>query len=63
MAATVKQSPEAMSEMIAYQLLIINVNKQDDGMYWRVYEDDGMYWRVYNIHYQNTAAAESRQWS
>ena len=33
MAAMVKQYPEAMSEMIAYQLLFVNVSEQDDGMY------------------------------
>ena len=54
MAAMGKQYPEVMSEMIAYQLLIVNASEQYDGMYWRAYD----------THYRvNAAAAGNRHWS
>jgi len=41
MAATWKQYPEAMPEMIAYLLLILNAGNQYDGLYWRAYDTTG----------------------
>ena len=37
-AATGKDLPEAVSEMFASQLVIVNASKQCDGIYWRCYD-------------------------
>jgi len=54
MAAMWKQYPEAMPEMIAYLLLIVNASDQYDGLYWRAY--DTHYW-------VNAAATGNWHWS
>ena len=54
MAAMWKRYPEAMPEMIAYLLLIVNASDQYDGLYWRAYD----------THYRvNAAATGNRHWS
>ena len=54
MAAMGKKFPEAVSEMLEYQLVIANASEQYDGIYWRCYD----------THYRvNTAATGNRQWS
>ena len=46
--------PESVTEMLAYQLVIIKASQQYDGLYWRVYD----------IHFRvNAAASGNRKWS
>lgn len=53
-AAMGKKFPEAVPEMLAYQLVIVNASEQYDGIYWRCYD----------THYRvNAAATGNRQWS
>ena len=53
-AAIGKKFPEAVSKMLAYQLVIVNASEQYDAIYWR----------CYNTHYRvNAAATGNRQWS
>ncbi len=54
MAAMASKHPEAVTEMLAYQLAIVRASEQYDGLYWRAYDT---HFRV------NAAASGNRQWS
>ena len=53
-AAMAIKFPESVTEMLAYQLVIIKASQQYDGLYWRVYDT---HFRV------NAAASGNRKWS
>ena len=53
-AAMAIKFPESLTEMLAYQLVIIKASQQYDGLYWRVYDT---HFRV------NAAASGNRKWS
>ena len=53
-AAMGNRFPEAIPEMLAYLLVIVNASEQYDGLYWRSYD----------THYRvNAAATGNRRWS